>query len=119
MKLPSCAPLVINGRPFTLADMVTHVTMKERHYNATAEGARQGKRTREAVADESDLLPDDLKKLAEVLEKPSCGWGEFVVTQRITRPDGTVADVSRCAQFPTHQFLPLIDAVQTAAASVA
>lgn len=119
MKLPAVAPLTINDQPYTLADMVTHVTTKERRYNATAEDARQGKRTRDAVVAGADVLPADLKKLGEVLERPSCGWGEFVIVRKVPRSDGTVLDVPARAQFPTYQFLPLIDAVQNAAASVA
>lgn len=118
MKLPHCDPVTINDRPFTVADMVSHVTTKERRYNATAEDARRGKRTRDAVSAGTDILPDDLKKLADVLDKPSCGWGEFVVVRKIPRPDGTFVEMPQRAQFPTHLFLPLIDLVQRAAASV-
>lgn len=118
MKLPSVAPVSIGDQSYTLVDLVTHVTTKDSRYNATADDARQGKRTREAVAAGSDILPADLKKLADVLNRPTCGWGDFKVIQKVPRADGSTFDVTRRAQFPTHMFLPLIDVVQTAAASV-
>lgn len=118
MKLPPCDPVDINGELYTLAQMVEHVTTKERRYNTSADAARQGKRTRDAFATGGELAADDLKMLAEVVERPSCGWGEFIVTQRFQKPDGSVQELKQRAQAPTCLFLPLIDCIQGAARSV-
>jgi hypothetical protein len=118
MKLPPCDPVDINGQPYTLAQMVDFVTTKDRRYNASAEDARQGKRTREAVAASGDLSAVDIKKLAEVIERPTCGWGEFVVIQRYPKPDGSFQELKQRGQAPTVLFLPLIDCIQSVAKSL-
>ncbi|MBA2687511.1 MAG: hypothetical protein H0U64_05375 [Gemmatimonadaceae bacterium] len=117
MNLSDVAPVAIGPHSYSLAALVEHVTKNDKRYNDSAEDARQGKRTRDSIAS-GDILPADLKKLAEVLEKPTCGWGSFSLTRDVSRPDGTVTQVQQRVQVPTSEFLPLIDAVQTAAASV-
>lgn len=119
MKLTIPPPVTILDKPYGLLDLARYLTAKERRYNLSADAARSGKRIVDALASASgstvDLLEQDLRRFAEVIESPSCGWGQHEVTVGIDDPRGATRRMTRRVHASTADYLPLIDAVATAA----
>ncbi len=124
MKFKTAAPITIGKTSYSTLDMVRFVAKNERRYNATAEAARQARRTIAAfeASGDVDLGDEDLRQLAEVLEKPSCGWGQFTAERDVPQraPDGGVlmGKMQQRIAVPTVEFLPLIDPIADAAAKL-
>lgn len=123
MQLPIPTPITISvtGRPYSLLEMAAYIVTKEGRYNRTAEGARSGQRLLSALhaggSLKAEVADDDLRLFAEVVEKPSCGWGAHDVEIRMPSPTGERV-MTRAVHAPTGEYLPLIDAVSNAAKSL-
>lgn len=119
MKLTDCPSIKIGEKPYTLVDMTRFVVRNDRRYNRDASSARQGARTIAALEAGADVAPEDVVALADVLERPSCGWGAFSAPRKVPQPDGSSRELTARVHVPALEFLPIVDFVQQAAASVA
>ena len=119
MLLQIPAPLVILGKPFSLLEMARHITSKESRYNKTAEGARSGVRLVTALASatdgKADVLEEDLRLFASVIEAPSCGWGAHAIKVPVPSGDGTMREIERVVYASAADYLPIVDAIAAVA----
>lgn len=119
MNLPIPAPVTIFEKSYSVLDMARHITGKERRYNRTADDARAGVRLvaalEKAGTGAADIDELDLRKFAQVLEAPSCGWGAHEVSVQWRDPrDGKTQTQTRQAAASTSFYLPLIDPITAA-----
>lgn len=123
-KLTVSGPITIGNAAYSTLDMVRYVVDTDRRYNMSAEAARAGVRTVQAFEAGStvELQDDDLRLLAEVVDKPARGWGAFRGRQDVPQPDGRggvkVVPMESRVSVPAREFLPLIDPITQAAAKL-
>lgn len=124
MHLTIPPPVTVFGNvSYSLAEMAAYIVETDHRYNRSAEGARSGVRLLAALAAERngkvDVPDADLRLFAEAIEKPARGWGAHAVSGEVQDPrTGVATQVKRRAMAPTKAYLPLIDAVASAAAKL-
>lgn len=122
MKLQLPAPVTIFEKPFSMLDMARHITSTDPRFNKTADAARAGARIVGAIAEANggtaELLEEDLRLFASVVEQPQRGWGAHVIKLQVPLPQGGTREMERKAHAPTAEYLTLIDAVAAAASKL-
>lgn len=124
MKITVAGPITIGQNPYSTLDMVRYVVATDRRYNGSAEAARAGVRTEKAfeAGPVVELLDEDLRLLAAVVERPMRGWGSFQGTQDVPQRDEhgavKIKQTTVRVNVPAREFLPLIDPISEAAAKL-